>query len=377
MVKEFEMRKSADLYSKISVSKTGVVDTNKLHSYKYNDDIFRRLSVVPQGKNHGFVMFLDWSGSMIQNLESTLKQLISIVLFCKRVQIPFEVYIFRSLSGYNSENNGTACFEYKEGDVQFFPFKIRNVLSSRMSLSELNRAFNILWSMLRIHSPVDPLNNTPLNSAIVCASELVNQFRAKSKVQIVNTVFLTDGSSDPIQGVYYSKASSVLGFGSRPEKPRKYVLLDEQTKETYYMDSNSYYSLNGEGLTANLLKSFKARTGCNLIGFFLYSSYYGKGSRVDNVYREFFGTRQNEKHFQSMSNSWKENKFIPVSSRGYDEYFIVDAAAMRNTRNELEVNSDMTKGKIARSFLTFSTKKSVNRVLLQRFIGVVSAAQKA
>ena len=41
MVKEFEMKKSADSYARQTISKTGVLDTGKLHTYKYNDDIFR------------------------------------------------------------------------------------------------------------------------------------------------------------------------------------------------------------------------------------------------------------------------------------------------------------------------------------------------
>ena len=50
LVKEFEMRKSADEYRRASISKTGVIDTNILHSYKWNEDIFKRLTVVPGAK---------------------------------------------------------------------------------------------------------------------------------------------------------------------------------------------------------------------------------------------------------------------------------------------------------------------------------------
>ena len=204
MVKEFEMRKAADLYSRISISKTGVIDTNKLHSYKYNDDIFRRLSVLPQGKNHGFVMFLDWSGSMCDNIKATVKQLVGLVLFCKRVQIPFEVYIFRNLNNMSKEQYtaNEPFFEYKETDMVFTPFKIRNILSSRMSITELGRAFNILWTLSNKGSQVEPMGNTPLNGAIVVATDLVNQFRARNKVQVVNTIFLTDGDSDMILGIH-------------------------------------------------------------------------------------------------------------------------------------------------------------------------------
>ena len=38
LVKEFEMKKAADGYARQTISKTGVLDTAKLHTYKYNDD---------------------------------------------------------------------------------------------------------------------------------------------------------------------------------------------------------------------------------------------------------------------------------------------------------------------------------------------------
>ena len=64
LCKQFEMKKSAEEYRRAATSKTGVLDTNKLHTYKYNDDIFKKITVIPEGKNHGLVMYLDWSGSM-------------------------------------------------------------------------------------------------------------------------------------------------------------------------------------------------------------------------------------------------------------------------------------------------------------------------
>ena len=47
LVKEFEMKKSADAYKRASISKTGVINVNKLHSYKFNDDIFKKMTVIP------------------------------------------------------------------------------------------------------------------------------------------------------------------------------------------------------------------------------------------------------------------------------------------------------------------------------------------
>ena len=54
LVKEFEMKKSATAYKrKDSTDKTGVIDSLKLKNYKFSDDIFKRLTIMPDEKNHG------------------------------------------------------------------------------------------------------------------------------------------------------------------------------------------------------------------------------------------------------------------------------------------------------------------------------------
>ena len=52
------------------------------------------MTVLPDGKNHGLLFVLDWSGSMANELMATVKQLLNLTAFCKKVQIPFEVYAF-------------------------------------------------------------------------------------------------------------------------------------------------------------------------------------------------------------------------------------------------------------------------------------------
>lgn len=94
MVKEFELKKAATAHSRTKQDKSGVVDPLKLHSYKFNDDIFKRLTITPDGKNHGLMMFIDWSGSMSDKIAPTIHQLMNLTMFCRKVQIPFEVYAF-------------------------------------------------------------------------------------------------------------------------------------------------------------------------------------------------------------------------------------------------------------------------------------------
>ena len=56
LCKQFEMKKSADEYKRAATSKTGVLDTNKLFKYKLTEDIFKKVTVIPEGKNHGLVI---------------------------------------------------------------------------------------------------------------------------------------------------------------------------------------------------------------------------------------------------------------------------------------------------------------------------------
>ena len=46
MVKEFECKKSAAAYARATASRTGVLDCTKLHTCKYNDDIFKKVTIL-------------------------------------------------------------------------------------------------------------------------------------------------------------------------------------------------------------------------------------------------------------------------------------------------------------------------------------------
>ena len=85
------MKKAAFHYKRASTDKTGIIDPLKLKDYKFSDDIFKRLTIMPDGKNHGLMMLLlDWSGSMSDCLNQTIHQLINLVEFVRRVNILLE-----------------------------------------------------------------------------------------------------------------------------------------------------------------------------------------------------------------------------------------------------------------------------------------------
>ena len=97
MVQQFEMKKSADAYARASVHKTGVLDTSRLHNYKLTDDLFLRQTITPDGKNHGVVMMIDWSGSMSDKLVGFVNSCWFWFSSVGRLRSPFDVYTFTTL----------------------------------------------------------------------------------------------------------------------------------------------------------------------------------------------------------------------------------------------------------------------------------------
>ena len=84
LVKEFECKKAASAYARAATSRTGVLDTARPHTYKFNEDLFKKVTVLPDGKNHGLVFILDWSGSMQYVLQDTLRQLYNLIGFVRK-----------------------------------------------------------------------------------------------------------------------------------------------------------------------------------------------------------------------------------------------------------------------------------------------------
>jgi hypothetical protein len=216
LVKEFECRKSADAYARAGQSKTGVLDTSKLHTYLYNEDIFKKVTVLPDGKNHGLLFLLDWSGSMQREIFATVKQLLNLTAFCKKVQIPFEVYAFTNdyfpvrrikegKSQYVSNDEYFAANGCHDGKIylQKGMFHLMNFISSRSNGKDYERMCRNLYReayTYTYHTYYGAttglgLSGTPLNEGIVMLNYIIPQFKKKNDLQKVNVCILSDGEA--------------------------------------------------------------------------------------------------------------------------------------------------------------------------------------
>jgi Mg-chelatase subunit ChlD len=55
------------------------------------------------------------------------------------------------------------------------------------------------------------LGGTPLNDAIIAMMEIVPKFKRDTGVQKVNTIFLTDGASNNLDGIYDYRLNTDTG----------------------------------------------------------------------------------------------------------------------------------------------------------------------
>jgi hypothetical protein len=381
LVKEFELRKNAEQMSRSKVSKTGELNMSKLQDYRFTDDIFKRMTKVPKGKSHGLVMYIDWSGSMMQHMHSTIKQLLNLALFCKKVNIPFEVYAFSSNPKNLITNSRDRTYHVTTemqvkvaGDLVIKPFSLFQLLSSKMSITEFTEAGSFLLDFCsgptarHAHATnfVPPaffnLSGTPLNQAIITAFHLVPKFKIDNKLEIVNTVFLTDGDSEQLSERYVSHSSRGIMTENRviPSYNNRSILRDNKTKAFVELTlTNSYTSTQ----TVALLKLLKQRLQCNLIGFYVCTA-----RDVREVVRTH--TSNNSVIEQHMLD-FRTNNYTYIEDCGYDEQYIIKSETLDVDDSEFDPQTNTVRGLVS-SFSKYNGNKINSRVVLNRFIGLIA-----
>jgi hypothetical protein len=365
LVKEFELRKNADQMKRASISKTGELNMSKIFSYQFSEDVFKKITVVPGGKSHGLVMFIDWSGSMADNIGNTVKQLLNLVMFCKKINIPYEVYAFSTEyedidKGWQHQNS------LKRGDMCLSDFRLLNLLSNKMSAVQFTKAAGALlryeqhgrWTMPEWFK----LGGTPLNESIVAAMKIVPKFKKENRLQIVNTVFLTDGEGNKWTAVadgYGRYLWSAQGYGS---KNQRLVIRDPITKYEVMIST-----MSDNELTSAYIKLLKVRTGCNIIGFYVLPG--RQFSYVASKYMPDLDTV----HVDKMKKDFRTNKFQVITNGGFDEYYLLRSEGLDTDEDsEFEVEESASLKKIASEFNKFSSSRKSSRVVLNRFIDLIA-----
>ena len=387
LVKEFEMKKAATAYKRATTDKTGVIDSLKLKNYKFSDDIFKRLTVLPNSKNHGMIMLLDWSGSMCDIMAKTVHQLCNLVWFCQKINIPFEVYLFKDVV---DKADGKEYFKLKNGNMYADKSQLVNVASHRMKKTVLHEALLHLYKMASYFNrnynyscdniaqrgyaiPVIQkyhLSSTPLNEAIIMCNKLIPLFQAKYKVEKLSFITLTDGEAN----------SDICHFNFDTSNPnnRSANRYDAQTiikdgKKTYTTVAGyegRHYNSKRMAVTASLLKILQSKYNVTTIGFYLTKRVNKNSfSQFVDEYISKDGKFTYNSNFEKIRKQFLKDKVLEIPKDGYNSYYIVNAKDMDIENANLNaIKSDNTTSEIKRIFSKSMKGRLYSRVLLNKFI---------
>ena len=398
MVKEFERKKAAQQYRRASIAKTGVLDVNKLFSYKYNDDLFLKHTIMPDGKNHGLVMMLDWSASMEPHMHDTIKQLMSLVWFCQKVNIPFEVFAFTSCYSHLMLNESGEevrdilrshmSWKYKTGDAKVDDLHLLHFFSHKMRSKQINEMAKWLFAFscpiqqnpYYYRTPMRHgmmgnygLTSTPLVEGLIAMQTIIPQFKTDYKLDVVNFICLTDGDGNTSFNTRVTEDGTssgriLSGYGVAA------VFFDPKTYRVYKLDDFEYEG----GFTRKegkqelfLLKLLKDRYGINLIGIYL----EGTANTIrQKTLEKYLGWRNyNRESYQAHRKQGRKDGFITLKNAGYDEYYLVPTSKIKISEYDhmQDVTGEMTNGKIKNAFTKNLNQKFGNRVLINRIMELI------
>ena len=365
MVKEFEMRKAAWRSLRARESTKGTIDVNKLHKYQYDDMLFKQVTHMADSKNHGMVMLIDYSGSMYQALPGVIRQTLTLLMFCKRVGIPFEVYSFTSCGSegaWSKMNEAKKLAKPSVTHIESKELALLKLFDSSMKKSDYNEAFRqMFWQTVdrsSSSSEFEQLGNTPLNTALMGMQYIITDFRQKHNIQKMNFVTLTDGDSNaiwPQGGDDLNDRNSTYRYSNLSvEVNGKMVDLGRGNR----MDHTSRLVAAIGDMGVSTLNYFIAARGYELNGEISRSA--GYVSRYHDLYKA------KKKEIRDTGVAVFDN------NNGYDRRFILPADRMSDNIEGLDVDSDMSVAKIAKAFNKSNGSKKKSKVITQKFAELVA-----
>jgi hypothetical protein len=433
MCKRFDVKRSARNFAKQTSAKSGRISTRLLSKYKFSEDIFDRVVIRNDEKNHGIVILIDWSGSIGSMIAETCAQVCALLMFCRRAGIAAEVYFFTTShvpvcdkwfaeanpNANTKETNRHTCASWgsavsgikwdpktesarfsdyicnlpegttaKGNHAMFFPFSLIKVYEQGMNNKKFTRAIGRLLLVSHMMSraceetrdlALDTalqLGGTPLDESILAMREIVKDFRKSSntKVTLIN---LTDGEGVSVTRKVEEKKVNY--------KTVNRVVVDDATGRRF---TDAY----GNDSHSQVMEMFRDTTGVQAVGIFITRGSYGPtGISVFNkamCTNEKFYTKdrygysnlnaEGMKFTEQCDKSFKTDSYFAFEYKPYDMYFVVNLPDRERAKRELaaqeQKNSQLKNQKTAatRTFIAKMKAEETNRMFINRLMDIIA-----
>lgn len=383
MVKEFELRRNAKQFARARVSTTGELDIKKVWKYKFAEDLFLQKTIVPNAKNHGMLMVLDMSSSMSQMMGDTIHQMITLVMFCRKANIPFEVYGFSDVNNKSEMvkagipdiiNNRNECAP-NTIFINEMSFRLKQFFHHKMSLTDFNNAIRKLLTCAKYYDNQTyriphsmRLGGTPLMNTLLVLRQIAENFKNNTNVEILNTIFLTDGEGyDNIQ-IYGDSMPDSNGIsqykGIHPIPWGGIVTVEDQlTKKRVVKKPHSDFF-------SSMLELYRNATGSKVIGFYLMER-----MNKMKLASKFYGTKQTGDFEKQYNQQFVAHKYFSIKNTGYDVFYMLPANELEIENTNMDdyvTDGNQTKRTLLTAFKKMQKKKNVSRVFINQFIQEIS-----
>ena len=202
MAADYIRKKKAFEASKTQYRKTGSLDMSRLASYLTSDDIFTSKSIMKEGKSHGLVITLDWSGSMRNCVLKMAIQSLITCKFAKAAGIEFQLSIFTDNDSSYSPGARNSLNTLRQ----------TLLLDSTNSYSDMNEVF---YHMCAYHHIGDTrsfsheygnmlrdtfrMSGTPLAQSQMMSYIEAMRMRSVHGLQNVSIMYITDGDGSNLR----------------------------------------------------------------------------------------------------------------------------------------------------------------------------------
>jgi len=407
LVAQFERKKAADEIRRERPKQTGMLNLDRLHQYRTHDDIFLSKIIKQDGKNHGIMFLIDFSGSMGQTIGNCVHQVMQLVWFCEKAKIPFQVYGFTGLASWANEgvydreqkeylrNNpqdpyGTnfrcASLELSPANprptsVAYGDTRLVCLASSDDSAADRERLLAYLYETYCAEgrgASVIPFGGTPTVESVALISQVMREWVSAKKIQIPTLMIVTDGQPNGINtmdgnynGAYINENTTlcvqneIFGSVTQVDHSLNGIDIPNAAIGTMLNDLRTnlnarcigMYVANGRTLSDSYFRSFcitRKEYGDSRKQHYAYDS-YDKSPRYDACNKAFVDGAM----------------VLPKSIfPGYDSYFII--RSMKAVSDDDAIVDSASFVKVKNTFIKTMGKRSSSRVFLSKYVDIVA-----
>lgn len=344
MAKEFEMKKAAARLKHAKVSTTGRIDVNRVCNYRFADDIFAKQITLNDCKNHGMVILLDCSGSIINMFDDLIQQTILLVEYARKIGVKFKVFGFgahgflpREIVNAELEITKPQYDKAYNSPMSYRPiylddgrnFEFVEFLSSEMSKSEYILAIDKLLHGRR------SFGSTPTIETMLYMEHIANDFFARYNISAKKMFIITDGA--PTDGYAISD---------------NYKIFDPVTRKMYFTSASVDYT----GVSV-LSRIFKDRHNIDVTSILVTKSRKELGYFLKSSTTEYAKVRRSE--------GFSKEKIVKSKDDFGNTLLVIKPTDPQIEVNVGNVNGDMTQGKAATILAKAMKSTKISQVLLR------------